>query len=373
MTSISILYGYHESGHYSVARAIQAALERQNVKAPIRKIFSEKSATWETLFATFRDVNGQSSGNFPGFFGDRDLLRSIAESVKNMIVSVPEDVLISTHPYTSYVAAEILSGTGRRIFDVHTNYTPGPIFPHTGIEGYFSPFPRPELPYRFRSTSTRCMVPVPPEFGNANGTFSKNCWVLSVGADGWGDTSDLKQLEKMLPNSIALNILTGRNEKLHNALMKDESPHNLVAFTDDISEYLKPAAFVFTKASGSVVSEAIACKCVPVFTKSYTPWELESARYLVEAGVGLHIDDFYWMTKNLGFDEVWSQIVSRAQLMRGRIFHAADVVANSVLHGYSDPFPGLLDDPEFREPGSDELGNLLSKKISDWTSRTKED
>lgn len=371
MRQVTIIYGYHESGHFSVAEGIKDAFGRLGVDARIEKIFEGNSANWKTLFETFRSVNDQASLNFPDFFASETMLKVMATAVKDRVLEIDSDVIVSTHPYASYAIAENLPASNRLIYDVHTNYTPGPIFPHPRIDGFFTPILRPELAYRVRSRSVVCKVPLPPKLQpRENLGVSKRDWLITLGADGWGDTTDISQIERILPDSSLLNILVGRNAK---ALTELEIPNStrrrVVPFQSDLSNYLTKAKFVFSKASGSIVTEALAHRCVPVFSKTYVPWELQAARHLVEAGVGIHLDDFVWMVSQFGAETIWKRYIQRASEFRAAILSAAQQIAETVVSGNLRPEPKLLQNPEIPTPRDDDLGEELKHEIRIWTGR----
>lgn len=368
MKSVEIVYGYHESGHFSVAKAIQSAVEQLGISASLNKLFQGNSRNWTTLFEAFRSVNQQESVNFPDFFGSEDILIGIADAVRHQSLEIESDIIISTHPYASYALAEAIPPGRTLIYDVHTNYTPGPIFPHPRIDGYFTPIPRPELPYYFRSRSVECKVPLPQYLKPIEGQDNeKNDWLLALGADGWGDTSDLLRIEDILPEGAKLHVLAGRNYQAVNTVVPPTLMNvSVVPFQSDISEYLKRSKFVFSKASGSTVTEAIAHRCVPVFVKSFVPWELQAARHLVEAGVGIYFDDLIWMVSQFGDSTVWNRYVDKSKDFRKQIIDSAEKVASGVVAGRLWPTDQILRNPEIPAPCNDALGLLLQKKIRKW-------
>jgi len=370
MKTVEIVYGYHESGHYSVANAIQIAVEQLGASATISKLFEGQSRNWMTLFETFRSVNDQRSLNFPDIFGSDEVLLGISDTVRARSLQIKADVIVSTHPYTSYALAEAIPSGKTLIYDVHTNYTPGPVFPHPRIDGYFTPIPRPELPYCFRSRSVECKVPLPHELQPKDGEDAKKKdWLLALGADGWGDLSDLHRVLRILPSDAILHVLAGRNYKAVSAVVPSTLRNvNVVPFKSDIGEYLRKSKFVFSKASGSTITEAIAHRCVPVFVRSYVPWELQAARHLVEAGVGIYLDDLIWIVGQLADNEVWKRYVDKSQSFRSQILVAADKIAAGLMAGSLTPSQQLLENPSIPRPSNDPLGQLLQKKILRWGS-----
>lgn len=370
MKTVEIIYGYHESGHYSVANAIQIAVEQLGASASISKLFEGQSQNWMTLFETFRSVNNQKSLNFPDIFGSDEILLGISDAVRARSLLIKAEVIVSTHPYTSYALADAIPPGKTLIYDVHTNYTPGPVFPHPRIDGYFTPIPRPELPYYFRSRSVECKVPLPRELQPKSGEeANKKDWLLALGADGWGDLSDLHRVLGILPSNAILHVLAGRNYREVSAVVPSTLKNvSVVPFKSDISEYLKKSKFVFSKASGSTITEAIAHRCVPVFVKSYVPWELQAARHLVEAGVGIYLDDLIWVVRQLGDAEVWKRYIDKSRSFRSQILVAADQIAEGIVAGSLTPSRQLLENPNIPTPSNDPLGQLLQKKIRRWES-----
>ena len=368
--NIKILYGYHESGHYSVAHAIRHAVDRLGAKTSMSKLFEGECRNWTTLFETFRSVNSQGSLNFPNFFASDDVLQSISEAVRHRSLEIDAEVIVSTHPYTSYALAESIPHGKTLIYDVHTNYTPGPIFPHPRIDGYFTPISRPELPFYFRSRTVECKIPLTQDRRpTTEQKVEKNHWLFALGADGWGDHSDLHRIAKILPCNTKLYVLAGRNYKDVSAAVSPTLRNvSVVPYKSDISEYLRQSKFVFSKAGGSTVTESIAHRCVPVFVRSYVPWELQAARHLVEAGVGIYLDDLIWMVGQSGASEVWKHYVDRSENFRSQILSAADWIATALVNGLSEPPTKLLVNPDIPMPGEDPLGQLLKKKIQRWKS-----
>lgn len=286
MKSASIIYGYHESGHYFVAKAI-AELIPESIAHKSYNLWKDQSPTIDYMFDLFRGVEKHGLEIFPDFLNNKEILDILSKEIVVSNEILDSDMIICTHPYSSYVVAENLRNEKTLLISVHTDFTEFPVITHPRIDIYTGVFKKRELSATLNHKSRIMGLPVKKSFlpGSKDGTI-----LVLGGSDGFGQIESVYKWLRSFVDEKNIVVITGRNENLEKKLKKEHAYANVVGFTEDIFKYFRSADFVVSKASGSTISEAIVSECIPLFVPSKLPWEEEASINLAGRGVGIKLN-----------------------------------------------------------------------------------
>ena len=96
-----------------------------------------------------------------------------------------------------------------------------------------------------------------------------------------------------LPDDFQLIVITGRNQKLFDALEKEvkNSPKKtkLIFFTNEVEKYMKVSDLIVTKPGGLTVSEALACNLPLAVFDAIPGQEEENADFLLSHDMAVHM------------------------------------------------------------------------------------
>jgi len=294
MKNVLLVYGYHQSGHYSAALAVKEELDARGYRADIQNIWVNKSEVIDKLFAIFRRFARNRNKNVPDFLGSQELLTHLANELPIDIDLERYDAIVSIHPYSSFVLAEEKKKKqlNNALIDVHTDYTPFPIVQHEFIDYHVGAIPTDNTSKALRKKIVATGIPIKSPFYSEESTKSDTILVMG-GADGFGPLEKILLFLRGLSVDFEVSVFCGNNEDLYHQLLKDRRPNeNIFPYVDDMVPYFKTGKFVVTKASGLTATESIATDCIPVFTPPVLFWEDESAKFLSSRGVGLYLPDY---------------------------------------------------------------------------------
>ncbi len=137
MKKLLLVEGYYTSGHTSAVRALEEEISRRGLPYNAVNIFTGKSAVIDQIFTIFRTFAAKGVKTVPEFLKEKEFIDLLAEEV--LLPELGEldqyEGIISTHPYSSMVLAAKKERERENVplVDVHTDYTPFPIFSHPQI------------------------------------------------------------------------------------------------------------------------------------------------------------------------------------------------------------------------------------------------
>ncbi len=294
MKNVLLVYGYHQSGHYSAALAIKEELDARGYRSDIQNIWANKSEVIDKLFAIFRNFARNRNKNVPDFLGSQELLTHLANELPIDINLERYDAIVSIHPYSSFVLAEEKKKRqlNNTLIDIHTDYTPFPIVQHEFIDYHTGVISVDDPSKVLRKKIVPTGIPIKSTFYSGELTKSDTILVMG-GADGFGPLEKMLLFLRGMQTNFEVSVFCGNNADLYHRLLKDRRPNeNIFPYVDDMAPHFKYGKFVITKASGLTVTESIATDCIPLFTPPVLFWEDESAKFLSSRGVGLYLPDY---------------------------------------------------------------------------------
>jgi len=344
MSSVKIFYGFHKSGHYFVSRNLQQSLSKEFESAEIIDFWENSSHMLKELMNLFRVTNEDNLRSFPAFFKEESFLSKLSGEVILPEKIFEADLLVSTHPYTSYVLAS-LKPEHCKLVDVHTDYTPYPIFPHERIDIYTGAFPRNDLDLEVLPKLRSKGIPVPSVmFCTREG---EDITVVG-GSDGFGNVEEtLELLLKGFPDRV-INVVAGRNELLLDRLKKIKGV-TAYGFIENMIDLYKKSGVVFTKASGVTCAELFASQTMPVLYPSSVPWEDEASIHLASRDLVHRMQNF-----------------SDLELLRiqERLSKSnPEISSNSYVMNCDDFYSIIMGDPDLAVPHAQKTRDFIYSKL----------
>ena len=294
MKNVLVVYGYHQSGHYSAALAAKEELNSRGYEADIQNIWVNKSEVIDRIFSIFRSFAKHRNKNVPDFLNSGEFLACLANDLPIDINTERYDAIVSIHPYSSFVLAEDKKKKqlDYTLIDIHTDYTPFPIVQHEFIDYHVGVVPVDNHSIALRKKIVPTGIPIMSAFYLGNLTKSDTILVMG-GADGFGPLEKILLFLRGLSVDFEISVFCGNNEELYHRFLKDKLPNETIfPYVADMAQHFKSAKFVFTKASGLTVTESIATDCIPIYTPPVLFWEDESAKLLSSKGIGLYLPDY---------------------------------------------------------------------------------
>jgi processive 1,2-diacylglycerol beta-glucosyltransferase len=296
MKRILLLYGFHESGHLSICKALKEEIESYNYEVVLLTIWNQKFITVNKLFSIFRKCVQYRLDYFPHFLLDDDLLHTFSQDIQININLSDFDLIISTHPYTSFVVAECIKQNNflTPLIDFHTDFTPFPVVEHEKISYHIGMFPKMVNKLSTVSKSIISFLPVSQRFYDLDTSEKENKIVIMGGADGFGHIEDSLNWALDVFTNHEIVVLCGRNQELFEILTHRFTNNNIhiLGYSENVEKYLHKAKFIISKASGSTIAEALVMNAIPIFAPSDLPWERDAAMQLNHLHIGISIRCF---------------------------------------------------------------------------------
>lgn len=292
---VMVVSGFHPSGHDSAAVALEEeGLARGHLVARLR-IWPDSSLTaTAVLFDMFRSYARANDDRLPSFLADSKLVDCMFEDLEHKIDLRGYDLVIATHPYAAGILGRVtLERRLCPVVEVHTDWTPFPVVPHSGVALYFGAIPNRGWPSDVLRRQIVTGIPVRSSFGPAPSRSTPRSVLVLAGADGWSPLDRAVPLVcESLPEGWRCEVFAG----LPRTDGADPLPlppnlriHPRVA---DLSEALSGASFVVSKPSGLTVAESLVSGAKLILLPSVVPWEAEAARQLASRGLGWPLVDY---------------------------------------------------------------------------------
>ncbi|MTI66216.1 MAG: glycosyltransferase [Firmicutes bacterium] len=144
-------------------------------------------------------------------------------------------------------------------------------------------------------------IPVRKEFLNEKAkhpnmiNIEKDDFVILIMGGGVGLLPKNREFYYWLDNleDVKTIILTGKNKKAYNTLIKEENFKNIkiLGYTENVADLMSQSNIIVTKAGGVTLFEAINTKLPIVVYKPLLGQEIENCKFIIEDGIGTMAND----------------------------------------------------------------------------------
>lgn len=231
--------------------------------------------------------------------------------LKKLIDDFKPDTIISTHP----IPTEMLSilklklGLNVPVITIITDYAPHNFWFHKGIDAYIT-----ANKSLIRDISKKGIdenkiynlgIPVNPEFFKkydrvqilTSLNLSPNKFTILIMGGGLGIGKILELCNKLdkIENDMQMIVVTGKNSKLYNQLVKLKSNFlkdiRILKYTNEINKYMQASDLLFTKPGGITITEAM-ISSIPIVLFSPIPGQEEkNVEFLTKNNLAIYLDD----------------------------------------------------------------------------------
>ena len=306
---VLILTGKFGMGHVSAAAAVKEELEQEpGTEAEIVDIVDFLfPATSEYIYKGFNLLSDKLYGLY-NLMNRLDERRSsgraglpMSAKIDGLLRAADPDVVISTLPIASkYVGAAIKKSERRiRYITCITDIMPHNEWISEAVSAYMVGDTMTEEMLKEKGVAGERIfvsgIPVRKQFRDgsdrgesedrlgADGRRKKE--VLIMGG-GLGLIPDVDELLRALGDA-QITVITGKNEKLRRMLEKKGGAIEAVGYTDRVSDYMRRADLLVTKAGGATVFEAIWSETPMFILPPFLEQEKSNAEFAERRGVGV--------------------------------------------------------------------------------------
>lgn len=220
------------------------------------------------------------------------------------------DIIISTHPIPTEMLSvlKIKHGLKIPVITIITDYAPHNFWIHNGIDAYVTANDKviDDLVQRQldKDKVYDLGIPINPKFFNKydrcetlkflNLYHNKLTFLIMGGSLGMGDILNLyKELNK-IDKDFQLIILSGKNNRLYNQLIKLSSNFSkktvVLKYTEDVHKYMQACDLLFTKPGGITITEAM-ISSIPLVLFSPIPGQEEkNTEFLTKNHLAIYIE-----------------------------------------------------------------------------------
>lgn len=288
-----VLGGFEPSGHDAASMALlEAGLSRGHSVAMFNWRDVVPCAA-HPLFHVHRVAVEMSAPSVAGLLDDPRITDALCGDLAGL-VPLDLDCCISTHPWSTVIAATAFeaSGASTLLIDSHGEFTPGPLHVtcRDRVDLFVGMTAAAAHPTRVLNRTRLTGVPVRAAFAlPPNGARARSGVTLNAGTEHWALNTSLTLTESVLKSSSVrqLFVIGPRSEQIDRWAATCDVK---VAYRDtgnEIADALRSSKLVITKASGSMVAEAVACEAIPLYVRSGVFWEDDARAALSASGVGL--------------------------------------------------------------------------------------
>ena len=324
-TNITILYLSFGSGHQVAAESIAAALQKESPEINMRvvdpfinyidilpAVLDRLQALSISLMPSIYDTIWRRGA--PGSLYERITeLGFLQDLLKDEIRQNKAKVIIATH-----VMATAMTVTLKReyeiekVFGIVTDFGLNSYWPLKGVDAYYVAHEELKNTLVYRGCRPEIIypsgIPIRLSFENADSSqyqmHKKPLHVLLIaGGLRSGAYIEVKRrlfdlldaLEETKIKTIRLTIITGAQEKLHNALIQKMNNYafkiNALGFVDNMRDLIAIHDIVITKPGGLIVSECLACGTPMILFQAGPGQEQANVEFLARHGVALRGTD----------------------------------------------------------------------------------
>lgn len=304
---VLILTGRFGMGHVSAAQAVKEAMEEipgtEAVTVDIvHYLFPSASAL---IYKTFNVLSGRFSGlyNWINRMDERrnsvSMRRRMYQRVDALMREEKPDAIVSTLPVASKYLGAYIKKSGRKIRYITciTDIMPHNEWISEESSAYMVGDEMTERILREKGVPAESIyvsgIPVRREFRTEG---------VQRASKGKEDKKEKKEVLIMggglglipnpdeLINELAgahITVITGKNEKLREMLQKNHQEIETVGYTDRVSEYMRRADLLISKAGGVTVFEAIWSETPLFVLPPFLEQEKSNAEFASRRGVGV--------------------------------------------------------------------------------------
>ncbi|MBU1202378.1 MAG: hypothetical protein KJ583_01260 [Nanoarchaeota archaeon] len=288
-----ITYGFHKSGHYYLAKAIEQELISRDESVEIKEFYSPLGDLINKFFfEIFLEFENKKITKVPEVIIKEKTLKLMSEIgvEKNKIDFSAYDSVISTHQHTTKIIAELkrVNKYSFYLSDSNCNYDEFPLIQDIDINAYFGARPLAEVSKSVFSRMHNIGIPISPRF-KYNSERKEDLIVVVGGTHGMGGIEDSVLNIKKAKHNYKVVVVTGNNQILREKLSStiNDSRFEITGFVDDLSELYNRSKVVVTKGSGMSITEAITSGNILFFPKPNLFWEGIGADYIASKGAGI--------------------------------------------------------------------------------------
>lgn len=330
---ILILYGKIGNGHFKAAEAIKEAIEKEYIDAQIimedgLEAYNEKSLTNKIIIGGYQNLTKyipEVWGNIyylsdkPNKSALKEIYDVMSKSniirLKKMFRKIQPDIIISTHPFTSKMAAYLKkkNKTSAPIFSIVTDYDLHTIW----IDG------KDNIDKIFVATDNmkkECInygvdenkievtgIPVSQKFSyheysrevtlkNMGLDINKKTFLFFAGGElGLGDSKGILTSLAQSNQDMQLIVVSGKNAKQKTKFEELTQKSNIcvrvLGYVDNVSELMNASDVVITKPGGLTSTECLVMNKPMIIVNPIPGQEEENAIYLTNSGVAFRVYD----------------------------------------------------------------------------------
>lgn len=285
-----VVGGFEPSGHDSRVEAVRAAGEDRGHEVAVHS-WGPQLEIDHPIFHVHR-LAGTSSPSLIGVLDDPRLAQAIARDFGPTLRSVDADVVIAAHPWAAWLCAERAQrGAFPPVVNLHGEFEPGPIplLWRPEIDMHVGVVQKASSPPRVQRITHSTGVPVRAPFSaQPSDRTVRNGIAVSSGIGGWAESKTFDLLRSSFstfPDSVRLNVighLSPEMSRLAGEFGVDAVAHSKA---EEIAEALRASSVLVTKASGSNVAEALACRTHLICASSGVFWEDAARGHVIAEGL----------------------------------------------------------------------------------------
>lgn len=299
---VLVLTGRFGMGHYCVAGAVREKIKNEFPHASVVLV-----DIVEALMPSLKDMIyknfSQIAGGYLRFYNfmGKHMGKICAAPMKNVFVPGIEailkrqkpDVVFSTLPMsTQYVAAyKKRKKTSLPLYTCITDVSDGDEWMAPQCDGYFVACSEVKADLIEKGVPSEKIhvsgIPVRKNFiVSASKEEEKKSLLIMGGGLGLINLKDDFYDVLNRDPSVSVTVITGKNKELFDELTTKYQNLTVLEYTDCVSEYLKKADMVLTKAGGSGIFEAIGTVTPMFILCPFIHHEIANARFIEERGIG---------------------------------------------------------------------------------------
>ncbi|MGL5021037.1 MAG: MGDG synthase family glycosyltransferase [Mycoplasmatales bacterium] len=310
---IIILTANFGNGHNAVAQTLKRDLEKENeviivnpqeeagkiansITTVAEKVYNNITSKHAAnkLVYTFYSIMFKATHNISAV--DNHFKSYGKKKVTDLIDRENPNVVIAVFPYGVAIPKNYAHDI--KVYSVITDYNFANMWYSEGIDGYFVATDDVKEALHKKGVDVSDVhttgIPIKKEFFQENCSNSCKHVLLTLGAKGRIDKKVLKEITlACVNNNVDLEIVCGRNEKLHKYVSENVSGDNIIVhgFVSNMDEIIKRSDLIITKAGGISISEAIASETPLILntTRSLAGQEEANIKFVKQHKIGFAI------------------------------------------------------------------------------------